>query len=466
MVQADILMAAYLVVGSWRLFLLRLERTTWWGQVPQVVRIAGHYYTMLYVVFAFVILGSLDEVWYFNVNLQWLNPATFEPAPPEADPDELLFPPWLRILALGTPIATLGTFVVTSVHTGRHVRGIYRYGKGMIGENRQRDRAIQVLALPMVYGAMAFKSVLRMLSLFTGMPDSDVGGQTSDVGANGTSWTHAPRHAMDWNQRQQLELELYAANYQTADLYEAWALYQFARLCLTELKDWYRRELKIDTLELVTTVSTLTVQGVLSFVFVCLLNATFTISLATYLMIRASPVGDEHWPNEAPYQTTVEHVFVGMGLVSSTAAICNVVTVERTFHSQLHDLSPSSKFWSTKIMVSIAFIQEVVLSIIVRFSRDTLSELQEKLVYSSLICYEVFFVSLFHLYAWPEDEPWHHPNDDGRMLSRRRTAFPVRSLARSTTVGFNMDVEMAERTAQLSRFSTVSIISARSNRSA
>ena len=92
-----------------------------------------------------------------------------------------------------------------------------------------------------------------------------------------------------------------------------------------------------------------------------------------------------------------------MGAIASTAAIGNVVTVEFTFHPLLHDFRPSAKFWSTKILISIGFIQTLLLEIP---PLSSFSITERDLFYASLLCLECFLVSLLHVIAWNPREPW------------------------------------------------------------
>lgn len=62
-----------------------------------------------------------------------------------------------------------------------------------------------------------FKSVLRMVMLMTGSTHSDT--------------------VADFEDRKEVLFDYYEANYQVADLYEAWAIWCFARLCVRQVKN-------------------------------------------------------------------------------------------------------------------------------------------------------------------------------------------------------------------------------------
>merc|ERR1712187_978322 len=91
-----------------------------------------------------------------------------------------------------------------------------------------------------------------------------------------------------------------------------------------------------------------------------------------------------------------------MGFITSTAAIVNVISLERSLHRHLIPFRAEHKFLSVKIMVSIAFMQSITMSLFSAY----LTQTQSRLLYSSLICYEVHILSWFHLHAWPLKEPW------------------------------------------------------------
>merc|ERR1712187_118572 len=90
-------------------------------------------------------------------------------------------------------------------------------------------------------------------------------------------------------------------------------------------------------------------------------------------------------------------------------------------HKQLEDFEPSAKFWSAKVLVSIAFLQEFALAIVAHIISG-FNEFQQQLVYSSFLCYEVFAVSIFHIYAWCSDEPWLLGADAKRRKESREQA--------------------------------------------
>merc|ERR1712183_916705 len=102
----------------------------------------------------------------------------------------------------------------------------------------------------------------------------------------------------------------------------------------------------------------------------------------------------------------IHHVFVGMGLVASSAAIGNIVQVESVLHQELEEFRPFWKFWGTKILVSFAFFQKVLVALPIPPFHN-MSEYHSKLFYSTLLCYECLFVIMLHMYACAPKEVWY-----------------------------------------------------------
>lgn len=141
--------------------------------------------------------------------------------------------------------------------------------------------------------------------------------------------------------------------------------------------------------------SQLVMSGVMSFCLTAFLSFLRGLYLVYEIVVAKKTVQDEG---------SVPSMLTGAGLIASTVAIGNVVNVEVSFHTELHLFNPGAKFWSTKIIVSIAFIQEFVLGLLGNErlrGENKLSDLQIKLLYCSLLCYEVLGVTLLHVIAWP-----------------------------------------------------------------
>jgi len=328
---------------------------------------------ILFFIFGVLLFNSMHETLTCMLDYGWLDSAKFQSNAPAAVRELSL---WLRLISLGTPVATLLTFCMSAFHVASHA-----YTNGADWMTGQRDRCMQVLALPMVYGIMSFKSVLRFWSLYTGSVSKDFPG--------------------DWDAQKAFIFDMSLANYDTGDLYEAWALYQFGQLCLVQIDKTFKN--KSESKELLDATKSLTTLGVATFVVTCFIQATCKIALSMY----------EHITGIAMNKHTLQPYLTGMGLVSSSVAITNVVKIELGFHKQLEPLRPASKFWSTKILVSIAFMQEIVIDFLLS---SVLNELERALLYASLICYEIVAITGLHWVAWHIDEGYLNRDKDGVLL--------------------------------------------------
>merc|ERR1712039_1112435 len=159
-------------------------------------------------------------------------------------------------------------------------------------------------------------------------------------------------------------------------------------------------------------VQKLTMQGIWAFVIVCLVESLYGVANPMIQLFLVRLEVDRH-RFVAPMLSAVEHgdrvighVFVGMGLVASSAAIGNIVQVESVLHQELEEFRPFWKFWGTKILVTFAFVQKVLVALPVPPFHN-MSEMHSKLFYSTLLCYECLFVSLLHMHAWAPQETWY-----------------------------------------------------------
>jgi len=102
----------------------------------------------------------------------------------------------------------------------------------------------------------------------------------------------------------------------------------------------------------------------------------------------------------------------GIGFFGSSIAIYNLLAIETSpdLHVYLEKYHPFYKFWGTKILVSIAYTQSLILSV-VNAIFDVYSEQQVNLIYSTLIVWELVGICLLHYL--PYFKAW-HPN--GRWL--------------------------------------------------
>jgi hypothetical protein len=416
-------------------------------------RLFTHYYVPLYIGFAFLTFvaiqttfremkasGYLDDT-EMKSHFEKENITVKEAALAETDLSN--FTP-LKYFSMSAPFWTLCTVLVCFAHTMQHVFAIKNsvgrpkisdehanYGPWLTSENGTlHDRCIQILALPAVYGLMSMKSVIRTWQIIN---NSAING-----GGLYNSWTS----------RMEFLSSMYETNFMVADLYESWALYQFAELALAILEEGFeKRELKLESTmnkekkeaskdgqtsatekdieeglagalkdyeKLAESVNQLTVQGIYSFVVTCLIQSTWSLIYTS--MAYEGDLTPETQESILAAKDKIKFFFLGMGTVASSAAIGNIVVLEESFGDRLKkaEFFPSLKFWGTKILVSLAFLQSLVLYL-PPFNGWTAT--QQNLLYSSMLCLECFLVALLHYKAWPHTDPWYHDDKPTDLTS-------------------------------------------------
>jgi len=299
----------------------------------------------------------------------------------------------LKWLGLSTPFWLVGTFIVCIFHT-------YKQSKACTGgllAHPQRDETMTVLALPAVYCLMSFKALCHM-------------------------WQIVVNYSMGIHQntsfavRVQFYMGMYDSNFMVADVYEGLALLIFANLTLEIIERKVREqmqsthahgseqaEVQDEVLHIMTKQS---VNGVFLFCAACCLQAFYNLTVTSleYFNHPIEFLSSPEMKNKAHY------FFLGVGAVASAVAIQNILTVEHAFGEKfLTMFSPSKKFWSAKVLVSLAFMQTILL-----FAPpfNMWSEPKQNIFYSSLICIECFFISLFHLAAWHHSEDWYQEGEE------------------------------------------------------
>jgi len=315
--------------------------------------------------------------------------------------------PFTRGAGILAPWIVLLTWCICAHGTWRHAKEIWQ-GTGV---SNHHDLVIQILALPMVYSLMALSAVFRMWRLMS----NSFGGIKED-------WHNDWQNS--WERTRAKALQIYEADYAVADLYESWALHHFAVLAMALLRqsfDSASSQLQRSAADLDTTspmfhawagtlkgmhksVSNLAMLGIWSFVISCTCSSFYILGA----VMCQNLFGDDSGIGQLIRRNVEKISFFtyGMGCVASSVAICNMIQIERTFHIELLRFGPFLKFWGTKILVSIAFLQTIVFQLPVPPFKD-MSTVQMNVTYSTLICYECLLISLLHMYAWSPREPWY-----------------------------------------------------------
>lgn len=329
-------------------------------------------------------------------------------------------PGWLRPFMLGAPVAACVVFLLCAAQTLQHVNEI-RKDRAI----SKHDRAIQILALPAVYGVMAMTSLSRLYELTTSAHEAH-----STSGVNSTFM----------KEQEELYMSRSETCFWVGDLYEAWALYQFAKLTLELIfasvnkmrrsPDAAQRENAGALIVAIGAVESLAWLGVILFLVVCVLQAGWSL----YLLSFTAPISDWSEYNHGVAQ------FSAAGMVASAGAIYNVHVVESTFHVYFEDYRPLLKFITVKIIVSFAFFQKGTFSVLQAFKATlpdmmrkvtdhvpllgqvlNFSEVQFQLFYDSLLLYECILICLLHWWGWSAYEDWYLDDDqDDEEAGERR----------------------------------------------
>lgn len=361
----------------------------------------ANYYTPMYLVCAYLIWDEYSSSFALLRETGLLDPARlraeFEgeldlPAWWENEIGSMIGEGWglLRAFSLLSPAALALTFLVTVYNTCRHVRQLARCGGGLNG-NPGVDSTLMIIALPMIACMMAYRSVSRMWMICANSKVGSLWGVEDFQGRR------------TWLARLAVCQSYYTTNYMVSDVYESWALLHFANLALMVIAAERRKRGLAESHRFYQSLTSLTNQGIYLFNLTCALEAAYYLLTTSAEAFFAGPAVLAFVIKVHSIREQVEYFFLGMGTIASSAAIGNVVTVEITFEELLEDFRPSAKFWSTKILVSIAFMQSLLLYVP---PLSYLSVTEKDLFYSSALCLECFGVSLLHLVAWVPGESW------------------------------------------------------------
>jgi len=396
MYTAPIVIAGLIGLRIWRALCLR------WEKGGKILPRWAQYYCIQYVLLVALLVKSFMTMHKILAPADWLDDEAIRQvillAPGDLDiavweeEGSLEGYPALKWMSLSTPFWLVGTFIVCIYHTFAQSRAC----KGGLLAHPQRDETMTVLALPAVYCLMGFKALCHMWQIVVNY----------SMGIHGNT---------SFALRVQFYLGMYDSNFMVADVYEAMALLIFANLTLEIIERKVREqsaarprgssedaELQDEVMHIMTKQS---VSGVQVFSIACGFQAAYNLTV-TSLEYFNHPIGflsDPAMKNKAHY------FFLGVGCVASGVAVQNILTVEHAFGERfLSMFSPSKKFWSAKVLVSLAFLQTLVL-FLPPFS--SWSETKQNIMYSSLICIECFFISLFHLAAWHHSEDWYQEGE-------------------------------------------------------
>lgn len=327
-----------------------------------------------------------------------------QPRPSEFG-EVITVPVWLWRFAVASPLALVITLVLCLVQTKNHMKQINQ-GKAV----SKHDRAAQIIALPSVYGVLVLCSLSPVLHL--------------------TSGGRHPTEVSDFEEWKHFVFSRYDICLFVADLYEAWILYQFGKLVLEQIEASVWKEEVAESLERRraaahvmhshSAVSALSFLGTWLFIVVCLVQAAWSmVAYFPHLGIARSD------------QKQINTQLVIAGVITSTAAIYNVHVIEAIFAPLLQNFWPLLKFFSVKLLVSLAFIQQGLLQLLQASKIYTpeaqgwlvehvpgigtllnFDDVQLHLFYPALILYECLIAGIIHMWAWDAFEEWYSAGDD------------------------------------------------------
>mmetsp|Transcript_47421 Transcript_47421/g.110807 ORF Transcript_47421/g.110807 Transcript_47421/m.110807 type:complete len:395 (-) Transcript_47421:2-1186(-) len=301
-------------------------------------------------------------------------------------------PRWLRPLILAAPTVLFITLMMCFSQTGLH---LFKVRSGDAASFH--DQVIQVLALPAVYGSMAFSSLTRLYMF----------------------------HVQEGEDQRETALSRSETSFFVGDLFEAWTLYHFGKMTLDVIeaslkkeRDSGQAESRAEAEGMIKShgaVWKMVWASVLMFLLVSFAQAGWSIYLLNFASV--SSMDD--------FEQSLQ-VFTGAGFVASGIALWNIAVIERTFHEKLEGYSPLLKFITVKILVSFAYVQKGCFYVLtalhstlpsqgrtlakkVPFFGDIMQmdQAQFDLFYATLMVLECCLVSGLHLIAWQSSEDWY-----------------------------------------------------------
>lgn len=328
--------------------------------------------------------------------------------------DIVVVPHILRWVMLLSPPCVILALMLAMWHSLKHMR----FGRPWVDEELDimHSFSIQICGLAPVYGIFSLMSVVHMVSLFECRTDTLLWKSDHHCdhlltvkGIHGVPqqcWADFIERSERW----------YNLNFLVADLYEARVLYCFGTLCMEYIELQRRKRgllshscpecqfqcprCKGDNLAisqvLLAPLRAMTLQGLQFFVWTNYFRSVLMIALE---VLRMNAPETWNYVNDSMYQMgATDAVWQGFTFCVSSIAIWNLVTFESHLSQQLHGFKPKLKFLSAKIIVSLAFLQEIVLKIVCH-GKDW-RPYQVNLAYASLMSVEILFVAILQYLAW------------------------------------------------------------------
>eukprot|EP00435_Cladocopium_sp_Y103_P050464 s171_g15.t1 len=427
-------------------------------RLPQPLALLVQPYVLFHCVFLYLLGESCMQMWDLMQASHWLDEENFPRWPFARRPHREPVVDVLRCMAIATPFVTIFTLMVTLLHLWRHHVNLERaFDRGLHWyPSHSHDLAMQVAAMPLIYGVFALDCVIQTLLLMTG--------QCFVNEAVSPKMLDMMRHMTE---------ERYSSNLELADLCEAWALYNFGRLCLMRIRRQIRQEVPMLRASLASLdedqqrgllifrdpehflfrpLEVTTGIGVKFFVYTCVAKSLFALTVtfvADTFHIRLC--------DQVPWLCSLLPLMDGAAFVSSTIAILSLIAIEHGFHQilRLEGFAPVLKFLGVKVLVTVTCMQSLVISLF--HKRDLLKSDEANLCNACLLCFEVLPLSVLTYHAWKPrgsgdwydaDCGWGYGNVDvGRLAGEGDWAESYAALGTSSSTssrGFRVQVEKAK----------------------
>jgi len=237
-----------------------------------------------------------------------------------------------------------------------------------------------------------------------------------------------------WEERHVFLSQVYDSNFMVGDIYETVALVTFGNVIMTvletnlfkhvdehiavanavrchapdaDLEAFIRRVVCQLSISLKST----TVFGVKLFSYTCFVQGTYQLLVTTmgYYGFFDQLFGHDlkrlGFFESPRVKNAAAAAFTGAGIVASTAAITNIMMIERTYEHVLENFQPNLKFWCTKILVTLSCLQSAFLGVVPPFT--SWSKTRVQLLYASTLTFECFLISIVNIYAWNPNQSWY-----------------------------------------------------------